>query len=104
MANQSLDEFSADLLLQPSCVGNVAAQAPEDLIQLTDDSVILEFKESFDGYLSIDILLDCGRIIPPSREAQILCLNFDRYLLESQITIGRRGVEWFSAVDLCTCS
>src|SRR5713101_3117595 len=58
IALQPFDQFRQHLTDQTAGVGNESAKAPESRIQLTDDPVGFELRQTHQGYLHVNILLD----------------------------------------------
>jgi hypothetical protein len=61
-------------------VRNVAAQAPPNLVEPTDDGIRLKFGEPLDRNLHVAVLADGCRIVAASRVKQIGGFDFGRNL------------------------
>src|ERR1700686_900116 len=100
---QAVEEFRQGDLNQQRGVRNKSAEAPESGVQLTDHSVGLEFKQTCQRNLNIQILLDESGVVTARGKEQVAGIDLRGNLAESEIAIRRGGVEGICAVDVSAC-
>src|SRR6266404_2654337 len=100
VALQPFDQFRQRLTDQAAGVGNESAKAPESRIQLTDDPVGFELRQTHQRYLHVHILLDESGVIAARGETQIARVDLAGYFAETEIAVRGPGVEWIGAVNV----
>src|SRR6266446_1467316 len=81
----SFQQLRQQVICQRGGVRNKPSQTPEDRIELANDPVLLEFKESRQRHLCIDVFLNGGGVIATRSEAQVFRFDLRRYFAKSEI-------------------
>ena len=99
---EPFDYLRSKLRCDTFSVRDVAADAPPNIIEAADHSVIRVFRKAIYRDQRVSIQIHIFRIVAFRRITQVSGLDLDRYFAHTHIAITRLNIKRLSAVDICT--